>query len=307
MLIGLFLILVAFGYREFWLARPVGEGPAGPPVAQEPFQQRWTDRPVLLFGAGDSITAGLGADTKAHAFFHRLARNPADEFVEMRGLCLSDVLPNLTVRNTAVSGSNSFQHLDALREDLERQSEQTVGLVVLTTGGNDLIHYYGQRPPRDGAMYGASLQQARPWIASFETRLNKMLDLIITSFPGGCHVFLGDIYDPTDGVGDAPSAYLPSWPDGLAIHAAYNRVIRRVARQRPQVHLVPIHQTFLGHGTHCRQFWRSSYCRDDPTYWYYDNIEDPNDRGHDAIRRIFLNEILQVRAQLARNTDESIR
>ena len=26
----------------------------------------------------------------------------------------------------------------------------------------------------------------------------------------------------------------------------------------------------------------------DPHYWYYANLEDPNERGYDAIRRLFL-------------------
>jgi len=36
------------------------------------------------------------------------------------------------------------------------------------------------------------------------------------------------------------------------------------------------------------------YCRADPTYWFYSNIEDPNDRGHDAGRRAFLLEIAKT-------------
>jgi hypothetical protein len=94
-------------------------------------------------------------------------------------------------------------------------------------------------------------------------------------------------------VGDAPSVFLPDWPDGLAIHAEYNAATQRVASRRPQVHVVPLHATFLGHGSHCRQFWRKTYCSDDPHYWYYHNIEDPNDRGYDAIRRVFLRTILE--------------
>jgi hypothetical protein len=147
-------------------------------------------------------------------------------------------------------------------------------------------------------MYGATLEQARPWIRNFESRLDRMLDLISERFPGGCEIYLGNIYDPTDGVGDAPSVYLPKWPDGLAIHAAYNRVITNCAKRRSNVHVVPLYETFLGHGSHCRQFWRTTYDASDPHYWYYDNIEDPNDRGYDAIRRVFLNAILK-HSQLA--------
>jgi hypothetical protein len=186
-----------------------------------------------------------------------------------------------------------------IERDLELQDPDTLGIVLLTTGGNDLIHWYGQRPPREGAMYGATIAQAAPWIDAFRVRLGKILDSIDQRFPGGCHVLLADIYDPTDGVGDAASARLPAWPDGLAIHAAYNRVIHEAAHARDNVHLVPLHQTFLGHGTHCRQFWRATYRRDDPTYWFYMNLEDPNDRGHDAIRRIFLIELAKLADQIA--------
>jgi lysophospholipase L1-like esterase len=287
------LLIAGLLYRQFWLARPVGQGPAGPAVPLEPFQTQWTDERVLLLGIGDSMTAGLGASRPELSYFARLISNPQDEFAAMRGRNLSAVLPNLETKNLAVSGSNSIQHLDAIAE-LPAQELDVLGIVVMTTGGNDLIHWYGRGAPRDGAMYGASWQQAQPWIAAFEQRLNKMLDLLGERFPGGCHIFLGDIYDPTDGVGDAPSVFLPDWPDGLAIHAAYNAIIHRCAEQSASVHLVPIHATFLGHGSHCTQFWRAHYRADDPHYWYFHNIEDPNDRGYDALRRTFLLEIMRV-------------
>ncbi len=209
------------------------------------------------------------------------------------GRCLSAVLEDLATENLAVSGSNSIQHLQSI-EQLPAQDPDCMGIVVMTTGGNDLIHWYGRSSPREGAMYGATWQQAQPWIASFEERLQKMIDLLEGKFAGGCHIFLGDIYDPTDGVGDALSVFLPSWPDGLKIHAAYNRVIHRCAQKRGSVHLVPIHATFLGHGSHCTQFWRAHYRQDDPHYWYAGNVEDPNDRGYDALRRVFLLEIVRV-------------
>ena len=109
-------------------------------------------------------------------------------------------------------------------------------------------------------MYGATLEQARPWIDAFAKRLETMLDIIVQRFPGGCHVFLADIYDPTDGFGDAPSVYLPDWPDALAIDSQYNAILHSAAQRRANVHLVPMHETFLGHGIHCRQFWRRTYC-----------------------------------------------
>lgn len=291
--IGVVLIFCAIFYTRYFLARPIGAGPAGPPVDRSAFSEPWTQRSVRLIGIGDSITAGLGADSPDHTFFNRLIKNPDDEYLGMQGICLSRVLPNLQYENYAISGSTSREHLAVIDERLETHDTEVFGLVVMTTGGNDLIHSYGRRPPKECAMYGATLAQAGPWIDAFKVRLDEMLEKIDACFPGGCEVYLADIYDPTDGVGDAPSIYLPDWPDGLAIHAKYNEVIAECAESHADVHVVRLHEMFLGHGAHCRQFWRATYKREDPYYWFYDNIEDPNDRGYDAIRRTFLNSVVE--------------
>jgi len=300
-IVGGTLIGAAVLYVHFFLYLPMGRGPAGPAVDRHLFEQPWTHRQVLLVGLGDSVTAGFGA-TKEHSYFDRLAANPANEFAELQNVSLAQVLPALKSLNLAVSGSNSRQHLNQIRERLPVQDESTFGLIVMTTGGNDLIHWYGTTPPREGAMYGATLTQAQPWIENYEARLGEIFLAIEERFPGGCAIFVGDIYDPSDGVGDPESTWaLPRWPDCLKIVNAYNDALRRVAAQHPAVHVVPVHDTFLGHGIHCRQFWRSNYDRHDPHYWYFDNIEDPNDRGYDALRRIFLREIANNRAIVADN------
>lgn len=287
------------GYLEYGLARPVGSGPAGPEVDASAFVRTWTDDPVRVVGIGDSITAGLGAKSPSHTSFNRTIVNPKDEFAEMQGVCLSAVLPNLQHENFAISGSESSTHREVIRDTLPVCSD-AFGIVLMTSGGNDLIHSYGRSAPRECAMYGATLSQALPWIESFQKRLEEMFDEITLKFPVGCEIYIGDIYDPTDGVGDAPSIFLPDWPDGLAIHAKYNGVIREVAQARDHVFVVPLHETFLGHGSHCRQFWRQHYDKEDPHYWFFTNIEDPNDRGYDAIRRVFLNSIVE-NSQLLRS------
>ena len=290
------------GYRHYYLARPVGAGPAGPAVDGSRFRETWTDRQVLLLGLGDSVTAGFGA-SPGRSYFERLVRNPEDEFAELEGICLSAVLPNLRAENMAISGSTSLEHLVVIRERFQTQPGETLGIVVMTTGGNDIIHMYGRMAPREGAMYGATLEEARGWIENFRDRLDEMLDLIEERFPGGCHVFLADIYDPTDGIGDAQNAGLPWWDDGVAIHRAYNEIIHRSAEERSTVHLVPMRGEFLGHGIHCRQFWRENYRADDPHYWYADNLEDPNDRGYDAIRRLFLSAMAEVSGEFGEASD----
>lgn len=295
---GVFLVAGAILYVYLVYSKPVGSGPAGPRVGREAFGKPWTTRKVLLLGIGDSVTAGFGVPAP-YSYFNRLAKNPEDEFDEMRGICLSAVLPNLRVRNIAVSGSTSAMHLDRVRDQLKPQDADTFGLVVMTTGGNDIIHNYGRSPPREGAMYGATFQQAQPWISNFEKRLTKLIDFVEKSFRGGCCIFVADIYDPSDGLGDAESAGLPAWPDATAIHRAYNDVIRRCAARHPFVHVMSVYNEFLGHGIHCTQPWRTHYRLHDPHYWYAANLEDPNIRGYDAIRRLFLITIAQHAGELA--------
>jgi lysophospholipase L1-like esterase len=305
LIIAVGLIGAAAAYIEFHFHLPEGSGPAGPAVDLEPFEKTWTERKVLLLGVGDSVTAGFGAKP-GHSYFDRLAHNPNDEFEDMRGRSLSRVLPNLQKRNIAVSGTSSLQHLRSILEKLERQPADVFGLVVMTSGGNDLIHWYGRSPPREGAMYGATLEQAGPWVDNYQTHLVEMFKLIKEDrFPGGCLIFIGDIYDPSDRVGDPESVMMPAWPDVLAVHTAYNAALRRAAERCDWVRVVPIHDEFLGHGIHCRQFWRAHYRAQDPYYWYSSNIEDPNDRGYDAIRRVFLNAIVLESTEIQRTPKQA--
>lgn len=291
--VGLVLIAAVLGYRHYWLGRPIGSGPAGPVVAREMFVKVWSDRRVVLLGFGDSVTAGYGA-TPGHSFFDRLVNNPPDEFADMSGLNLSVVLPNLEANNRGLSGSTSLEQLDFVLPKISNYDDETFGIVVMTTGGNDVIHNYGRTPPREGAMYGATIKQAQPWITNFEERLETILNRIRERFPGGCHFFLANIYDPTDEDGDTFNAGLPRWSEGLRVLKAYNEVIARCADRRDDVELIDMHREFLGHGIHCRQFWHRHFQANDPTYWYFDNLEDPHDRGYDAIRRLLLTEMGRV-------------
>jgi lysophospholipase L1-like esterase len=212
----------------------------------------------------------------------------------MTGRNLSVVFPKLTAQNIAVSGSVSEQHLKVV-QDFPGQSSDVLGVIVITTGGNDLMHNYGRTAPQECAMYGATFETAGPWIQNYKERLEKMIVDITGKFPGGCHIFLANIYDPSDGTGRTNKwlTGLPYWPDGLLILAEYNKIISQCAEKHNNVHLVDIHSSFLGHGIHCKKFWLKNYRPNDPHYWY-SVIEDPNPRGYDAIRRLFLLEMIKV-------------
>jgi len=293
--VGVLLIIAAAGYLHFFQSRPIGTGPAGPQVPSTVFSRPWSEKQFLLVGLGDSVTAGFGA-RHGYSYFDRLVTNPPEEFEDMRGRCLQIALPHLKFTNLAVSGSTSSEHVAHLSK-LPDVGSNTIALVVMTTGGNDLIHNYGKTPPRDGAMFGATWDQAAPWVTNFDKHLEGMVNQINGHFPAGCHIFLANIIDPTDGMGDTELAGLPAWKDGEQIVAAYNEVIRRCAAKHSFVHIVDVHGAFIGHGIHCAQFWSAHYDAKDPHYWYFVNLEDPNERGYDAIRRLFLLEFARTANQ----------
>jgi len=297
LLFGLLLVSAVFVYLHLTFNRPVGSGPAGPHVDEAQFAHTWSTQSVLLVGLGDSVTAGFGA-RKGHSYFDRLRENPRDDSADMAGICLPAVFSHLASANLAVSGSTSFELVETQLPRVPKCGTDTMGWIVITTGGNDLIHNYGRTPPREQAMYGATWQQAQAWIERFNGRLDTIVTNLSDRFPGGCHIFLANIYDPTDEVGDIQRAGLPSWPAGARILTAYNEAISSCAERHKNVHLVDLHSGFLGHGIHCAQFWSKHYDSKDPHYWYYTNLEDPNERGYDAIRRLFLIEMAKVAEDL---------
>ena len=128
-------------------------------------------------------------------------------------------------------------------------------------------------------------------------RLDTLLTDLNAKFPGGCDIFFANIFDPTDGVGDPQTVMMNRWPACVKVLTLANEKIAELCEQYPNVHLVDIHSEFLGHGIHCDEFLRKHYHKDDPHFWYAPILEDPNIRGHDAIRRLYLNEMVRVYAQ----------
>ena len=287
-------VLLLAALVTWWIFRPappMGSGPAGPDVDAAAFAQPWRTQPVLLVSLGDSVSTGFGAPP-GQGFPRLMIRNVDAVYPEMAGRDLASVLPELAHHALAANSTNSIEH----KQEIERipiQDANTFGIVTMTCGGIDLIHSYGKFRPKEGAMYGATLEEAMPWIASYEERLDAMMQLLVERFPGGLAVFMATIYDPTDGVGDienaGPHFWLPPWPDGLEILRRFNDAIRSVTARHDFAYVADVHGTMLGHGIHCEDEDNPHHDPDDPGYWYYRNLEDPNPRGHDAIRRVFLN------------------
>ncbi len=172
----------------------MGSGPAGPAVAAEAFQKAWSTNEFVLVGIGDSVTAGFGASEK-HDYFDLLLQNDDTKYPEMQGRDLQHVLTHLAHQNLSVSYTVSEEHLDQL-PGVKPQPLSVRGIVVVTTGGNDLIHDYGRSAPRDGAMYGCTYEQALQWKENFRVRLKAILNGLMRKFPGRLRDFLGQHLRP---------------------------------------------------------------------------------------------------------------
>jgi lysophospholipase L1-like esterase len=286
------LLLIATGL-------PIGSGPAGPEVPAVPFGQVWSHRQVVLLGVGDSITWGLGA-SGGGTYFNLLQANNDTLYPDMAGKDLSHVLPNLRTMNVAGNYTTTADHLARQLPSVPTFDPNVFGIVVVTSGGNDIIHDYGKTPPRDGAMYGCTLGQAQPWCVSLNGRLHELVRGLSTRFPGGCVILLANVYDPTDGRGlpevfglEGKLGFAP-WPDAIAVLGLVNAGIEEMPRSFDNVYVVDIRGVMLGHGIYCKNRFASNYRGNDPTFWYYQNLEDPNPRGYDAIRRAFLLRIVET-------------
>lgn len=292
------LVLTALGYvgcclRPVIWGLPVGTGPAGPAVPREPFQRVWSDERIVLAGLGDSITKGYGAPA-GKGYFDLLRENDDAHWPDMKGCDLENVFGRLEAYNYSQNYTVSREHIEKQLPLVPGWGPDVKGIVVITSGGNDLIHNYGRTEPKDGAMYGCTYEQGLIWIENIKQRLQKLLERVMEKFPGGCEIFLANIYDPTDGVGDPYIVGFPRWPDCVKVLGLTNRKIAQLCDSYENVHLVDIHSEFLGHGIHCTEFWRRNYHKDDPGHWYDRNLEDPNPRGYDAIRRLFLIKMIET-------------
>ena len=291
------LLVPIAGWLALRIPGAMGEGPVAVAFDRAPFAHGvWHDGPVLVVSLGDSVSTGYGAPA-GEGYFDLVVKNDPVRHPDVGDCDLSHVLPKLSRAKLASLSTNSIAHEESVAF-LRPQAPDTFGLVFWTTGGIDLIHPYGHGEVREGAMYGATLEEALPWIARFEARVDRTLGALSDRFPGGCEIFVGTIYDPTDGVGDIEHAgvvcWLPAWPDALAIHGRFNRAIREACARHRNAHVVDVHGVMLGHGIHCRDASNPHHDRADPTYWYWWNLEDPNARGYDALRRLFLGELGRV-------------
>ncbi|OGQ89042.1 MAG: hypothetical protein A2289_18685 [Deltaproteobacteria bacterium RIFOXYA12_FULL_58_15] len=244
---------------------------------------------IHIIGFGDSVTDGFCA-TSGLSFFELLIQNNNGIYPQWRGRDLRSHFASVTSNNQAISGSASCDYSTSDITYVLQQDPHTwkPTVVVITLGGNDLIHNYNCSSPGECHAFCSSLAAATSWADNYRQRMIGFIQAAKASITGPTYILLANIYDPTDGVGDIENAGvgLPPWPDGFDVLALYNQQIEQIALATGAV-LVDMRAAMLGHGIHFDDRSNPYYDAGDPTYWYCQNLEDPNDRGYHAIRAAF--------------------
>ena len=211
---------------------------------------------------GDSISIDdyPGEGKGSASLFYK---NQDHLYPEFRGRDLHSVFKGITFRCHAQDGATSY---DVLHEQLRKlpRSDPRPSLFTVTAGGNDIL----------------ALQADAEEICF---RLQAIIKQLQERF-SNCHILLGTVYDPTDGVGDLfePGVCLEREMECMR---KTNDAIRAMF-DSAGVQVVDIHRHFLGHGAHCKDSRNPYYHPEDPSLWYTMNIE-PNSRGAHEVRRLF--------------------
>src|SRR5262249_38900038 len=106
-------------------------------------------------------------------------------------------------------------------------------------------------------------------------------------FPDGVFIYLANVYEPSDGVGQAAECFYGlDLSQVLTSLDEVNAATRAQAEER-RTAWIDMHGHFLGHGFNGDDPANPYYQADDPSLWFYDDCIHPNDRGHHEIRRLF--------------------
>jgi lysophospholipase L1-like esterase len=209
---------------------------------------------------GDSISDGGGGQP----YYYDLLRDDLDAFYG-----------GIEYVNNAESGSETDALLGQVN-DLPNTLPGPVA-VVITSGGNDMkanivAVVAGTDGPAKAAMQ-ANLDAAHQALLA-ANRFGPDVEV---------HIFEGNIYDASDGVGDygandcAFGGGFPTIPTDPYFEA-WNGAIQDTVVGNNQ-NLVDMHAYFYGHGYH------------NPPNWYAGDCTHPSTLGHDELRRLFYSQV----------------
>ncbi|MEM9191631.1 MAG: SGNH/GDSL hydrolase family protein [Myxococcota bacterium] len=244
-----------------------------------PGQAPETAARLVVFG--DSISAGVGA-SQGLEYSLLLAANEDGVYPDDAAADLESLTGAAVERvDIAVSGARTANLAGQLQRLQNELTFPAAGhtVVVGTIGGNDVAGLVAGGDPA-GAPLDDALANIRGFVGFFQDPAN---------FPDGTSIYLANVYDPSDGVGQHPSCFfglpLSRLTDALPVWSM--RYVELGTELGFSV--VDILGFFRGHGYYFDDMMNEFYDMDDPTFWWAGGGDclHPNDRGHHEMRRVF--------------------
>jgi lysophospholipase L1-like esterase len=229
---------------------------------------------------GDSMIIDYYAGGPGWGTASLLYKNLDNVYPDWKGKDLATLYPGIRHHDLTSDGATTDTVLNwQLPKVLTGENQPTI--IIMTVGGNDLLHHYG-------------VQEEKGLKLSYE--MQKNLRKIITilqdpaKFPKPARIYVGNIYDPSDGIGEGlEKEGYSHWPDGLKVLDHWNKRIQEVAQEKGLT-LVDVHKHFLGHGVNHDDPKGKYYNPEDNSTWLKLVIE-PNSHGAHEIRKLFWDKI----------------
>lgn len=247
--------------------------------------------PTRVIYLGDSITAGVGASDESLRYTSLLAEDSSSDWSDWADYDLETLFGPLEVVDVSVPGATTTSLKNDQLPDLTTQigdvaSGETV--VVITIGGNDMQR--AMLPMLRASDKDAAYEkEIGPVIENLGIIADYFQDSV--RFPDGAKLFVTNVYEPTDGQGQAGTCFF-----GVDIRTVLpyleraNREMRELGEERG-FSVVDLRGHFKGHGHRHDKTDMEPYDAADPTLWLDPDCIHPNDRGHHEIRRLFITAI----------------
>jgi lysophospholipase L1-like esterase len=265
------------------------DAPTGPPVDSMvnsfiPEGFGATD-PARVIYMGDSITAGYGVADRA-AYPNLLLENSSNLWPDFDEADLGSIYPDSTVQKVDVSvpGAKTDDLVSDQLPALARQLGASVAgesVAVVTIGGNDLSNSI--------IAISANPDMADEVIENIVDNLHAMIDFFQdeTRFPDGVSVYYANVYEPTDGMGQAPECFAGvDLEDLMEDFERANEAMRQVGVERG-ASVIDLRGHFLGHGYNRNDTENAGYDEADHELWFQSDCIHPNSTGHHELRRLF--------------------
>lgn len=237
--------------------------------------------PARVIFFGDSITAGAEASRPSLTYTALLGDNddgrwPDHAEIDLGGLY--GVAPEAidVSRGGAVTGDLLPDQAPRLEAALSFPAAGET-IVVMTIGGNDLQNALNPLADPD-AITAEALDNIEEFVGWIQDPAR---------FPDGVSLYLTNVYEPSDGVGQADECFLGfPYASRLPNLDGFNADLVTMGEDLG-FSVVDLRGHFLGHGFHHDDTALDVHEPDDPSLWLAPDCIHPNDRGHHEVRRLF--------------------